>query len=161
MSQALSAPGVIRRFPATVRRYIPGNPAMLVVDWPQDSERIQRRNDVRVDVSLPVVLEPLQRSPGVPRQIETDTMDLSAGGMRVVIQDRIPDGLKVRVRLKLGTGQLVLDGVVVRVHPIDQGFDRPRFWAGIQFTSLHPRDQQEIGRAVFNIQREQLRKGVL
>lgn len=154
-------PDGIRRFSAAVRKRLPGSPAMLVMEWPQDVERIQRRNDVRVDIAVPVELEPLQRMPGVPRRIDTKTMDLSAGGLRAVVQDRLPSNLPVRIRLKLDSGLLLVEGIVLRVHSIDQAVDGQKFWAAIQFTTVNQRDRQEIARAVFNIQREQLRKGVL
>lgn len=153
-------PDGIRRFPSVLRRRIAGTPSTLVVDWPKDIERIQRRNDVRVGVSLPVVLEPLARVENLARRIEATTSDLSAGGLRVVTTEPLPANLAVRVRLQMPDKQeIVAHGQVLRGQPIDEEGDRARYWAGIRFTAIDERDRREITQAVFDIQREMLRRG--
>lgn len=153
-------PDGIRRFPSEMRRRIAGNPATLVVSWPQDIERIQRRNDVRVEATIPVDLEPLARVADLPRRIEAVTMDLSAGGMRVVTADLLPSNLQVRLRIHLPDSEALLaHGVVLRGELIDEPGDRRRFWAAIRFTAIDERDRRDITKLVFDIQRELLRRG--
>lgn len=151
----------IRRFPTIARKRIPGDPSILVVDWPQDIERIQRRNDVRVEAAIPVDLELLGRVSALSRRIEAQTIDVSAGGIRVLTTERIPSEVQIRVRIKLpDQSPVVAFGQVLRVHGVDELTEDKRFWAAIRFTAIDERDRQEIARAVFNIQRERLRKGV-
>lgn len=153
-------PDGIRRFPAFIRKRIPGTPSTLVVDWPRDVERIQRRNDVRVEVALPVELETVGRFPGLPPRIATTTVDLSAGGIRVITPESLPSDVQVRVRLKLpDRDPLLAHGTVLRGRAIDESATEKRYWAAIRFTAIDERDRQEIARAVFNIQRDALRKG--
>lgn len=152
-------PDGIRRFPSVMQRKIHGSPPNLVVGWPRDIERIQRRNDVRVEVSVPVQLEPIGRIENVARRIDTTTIDLSAGGLRVVVSDALPEDIQIKLRLSIpGREPVLAHGNVLRCQEIDEPTTTRRFWAAIRFTLIDEFDRREITRYVFDIQRELLRR---
>ncbi|WP_142160743.1 PilZ domain-containing protein [Cellulomonas sp. SLBN-39] len=81
--------------------------------------RLQRRQFVRVPVGLPVSVETRPEDSGTPRHPVADgmTIDLSEGGLRCVLHDRLPDEHPVTVTFAFGEAQFRLAARVVRAAP--------------------------------------------
>jgi hypothetical protein len=73
-------------------------------------ERIQRREFVRVDASLPVIVTGVDSDVGG----ETTTLDLSGRGLRVLDPWQLELGLEVRLEIKFPDGPVHALGQVVR-----------------------------------------------
>ncbi|GAA4628381.1 PilZ domain-containing protein [Cellulomonas oligotrophica] len=81
--------------------------------------RLQRRQFVRVPVGLPVSVETRPEDAMTPRHPVADgmTIDLSEGGLRCVLHDRLPDDHPVTVTFAFGEAQFRLAARVVRAAP--------------------------------------------
>lgn len=110
----------------------------------------QRRELVRVDVMLPVVLR-WQTTIGV-RTLRTTTLDLSGGGALMVGPAGMKPGQPLTVCLALGDGgpDLLLRAEVVRV------VERTRL--ALRFTDISDRQRERIIRFTLRYQREQIRR---
>lgn len=101
----------------------------------------RRRAHLRVAAQAPVLLvEPGRRSRG------TTTIDLSAGGCRVVLGygQTLQRGQPVQVALDIDAGSTVwADGEVVRV-------DDARHEAALRFTRLDPSDSERLERRLLS-----------
>jgi len=73
----------------------------------REVERIQRRVTRRAKRSLPVVLSNLDE-PGAFASIPGETVDISGGGCRVVVDRRFPAGCDPTVTLQLPDGQTLV-----------------------------------------------------
>ncbi len=138
-------------------------PPSLVLDWPRDGERIQRRQHVRVSVDLSVGLTLDPPVPDLPESLEGVTFDLSAGGMRVKLPVMLPVDTTLAVRFPLpGRGPVTCRGRVVRSGAdAEDGARRPRFWGGISFSEVTELDRRDITKYVSLLQLEYRRRGVL
>jgi c-di-GMP-binding flagellar brake protein YcgR len=139
----------------------------LHLRWPELSERVQRRNHVRVEVVVRTIVsvrvpQPAgEDSPSTDRVITAVTADLSAGGARLDLHEPLEPDAQIRLSLELpDAGAQSSEARVVRggEHPaIAQG---RRFWAAIEFVGMMESVRKEITRFVFDVQRDKLRKGV-
>ena len=156
-------PDGIRRFRSEVlrRRDLPA--PCLYLSWPdaEQVERIQRRQHVRVQTLVPATLHRKgSAEPG--RSVEGSTTSLSAGGARLSLPVALVANSYVDVELHLpeqGTlfcGARVIASGEAKNHPRARGF-----WAALQFIGIQHEARRELTRFVFDVQREQLRKGVL
>lgn len=110
----------------------------------------QRRELVRVDVMLPVVLR--WRTTVGFRTLRTTTLDLSGGGALVVGPAGMKPGQPFTVCLALGDGgpDLLLRAEVVRV------VERTRL--ALRFVDISDRQRERIIRFTLRYQREQIRR---
>src|SRR5690606_23429243 len=105
----------LRRFTAVVRERHPTSPPSLELTWPEDFQRIQRRDNVRVDVALRIQVCRIlpDQSRGAPHF--GITSDISAGGVRIRMGE--PIELMTEVELVLafpGGAEHRCDARVVR-----------------------------------------------
>ena len=156
-------PDGIRRFSSEVlhRRNLPA--PCLYLKWPDDEqvERIQRRQHVRVQTLVPTTV---RRKGGAEsrRSIEGSTTSLSAGGARLSLPVPLAVNSYVDVELHLPEQRTLVCGA--RVVTSGEAKNQPRsrgFWAALQFIGVQHEARRELTRFVFDVQREQLRKGVL
>lgn len=150
----------LRVFTATVvRRESAPSPA-LRLEWPKSVRRVQRREAVRVEVLLPVELR--TAAPGEePRTLAGTTTDVSEGGMRVILPEPVGPGTELEVRLTLTGGAAAeCTGRVLRSGENPNAAADKRYWIAVMFTGVSPAARRELARFVFDVQREQLRKGV-
>lgn len=105
---------------------------------PRRIERVQRRNWVRLDVSLPVRVARVDAPDG---GWNARTCDLSGGGLRLRCDELLQPGELVALRVSFPGGwEAAARGRVVR---IVEGQDGGREY-GIQFTEIDPRVQDRI-----------------
>jgi c-di-GMP-binding flagellar brake protein YcgR len=140
------------------RRELPA--PCLYISWPESVRRIQRRENVRVEVLLPVTVQ-VPEQPELPRVLHGSTRDLSAGGVQVALSEPPDLSTPVEVRLHTNDGDpIVCRGRVVRVEANPQSSSERRYWVAIEFISLPQDVRRHLTRFVFDAQREQLRKGL-
>ncbi|SEP02438.1 flagellar brake protein [Trujillonella endophytica] len=122
-------------------------------------EQTQRRNAVRADLRLPVIVT----TGGIERT--GTTLDLSEGGARLLLEEEPADrdGRPVRasgdaMRLALDLdGETMTDEVrLVRRYPREDG----RWEASVRFTALTERQEDAVRRRVFAELRAQAASGV-
>ncbi|HET7275550.1 MAG TPA: PilZ domain-containing protein [Longimicrobiaceae bacterium] len=156
----ITLPNGIRRFTSVVRG-LSSDKAGLRLDWPEIAERIQRRNFVRIDCLLETEVAYPNPETGKRRRVVGNTADLSGGGMRVILEEapRAQTLLKVKVHFP---DDVVRDykGRVVRTGRLQTPQGKPRYWVAVEFLDLSVAERNEIAKFVFEVQREQLRKGV-
>jgi c-di-GMP-binding flagellar brake protein YcgR len=148
-------PDGLRRFRTLVRRRDEFPVPQLVIEWPGDATRIQRRDAVRVKVEFRVEVTP-GTAPGKP--IVGVTEDLSEGGMRLDLP-QLPVGTALELAFELpgGGGVRHCDAKLLRWGEQQAGQENTRYWLAIQFTEMSDATRRAITRAVFDIQREHLR----
>lgn len=119
--------------------------------------RVQRRNDVRGGVELPLraaVIDPRARQDLVDVAFHGATLDVSAGGLQLGAQDdgsarRLPAGTRLFVELELPDDVLV-PAVLSLVEPGTNGLRGP-------FVDIAAADRERLVRLVFEAQRRELR----
>lgn len=159
----LALPDGLRRFTAVVRRRHtpPGSPIMLELSWPEDFQRIQRRDNVRVDATLRVEVFRIRDDELLGPPLFGVTTDISAGGTRIRLAEPIEVLTPVQLNFTFpNEEEHVVEGRVLRRGELTQALTDLRHWAAIEFTEISEPVRREIVRLVFDLQREQLRKGV-
>jgi hypothetical protein len=153
-------PDGLRRMSAYVLARRDGNRGGLVLDWPQTDERIQRRDNVRVSVMFPVFVRPVGQNGKLGTRINATAVDLSAGGVRVVLPEPLWEGAKVEIALQIPViGERSCAGLVIRSTENANAGLAALYAAGVQFTEISEIVRRDITRFVFNTQREHFRKG--
>lgn len=137
------------------------SPPSVHLDWPSGSQRIQRREHFRVAIQVPI-----QGSAtlGADRQpFRGNTMDISAGGMRLRLSQAMQAGtlLDMRITLPKSTTSLPCQARVIRSGIIEGAPGMERYWNGVEFVNMTEGVRKEITRFVFEVQREQMRKGLI
>lgn len=127
-----------------------GNIAYLILNMPQEVVRKQRREYVRFNVALPVLLKKGDKT------LEATTKNVSGGGMLVHLDDK-KNVLEVQEEvffcLHMNGGEIVGKAEVVRK-------DEPHLY-GFRFTTISDKDREEIVRYIFKQQVELRKKGLL
>ncbi len=140
--------GVARQLAVVRDRVDVGVPG-LALEPLGEPEATQRRNYVRVEVLLPVVVEPERGQP-----VRGTTLDVSGGGMRAAISARLDHGQPVQVTLGLPNGDPITCGACT-IRPVDKEV------YAFEFEEIAGPDRERLIRFVFAHQRELLREGRL
>ena len=144
------------QFKATLVRCEEDPIPMWVLTPPTDLQKIQMRAYVRLNIVLDANLEILENlSDG--QILATLTRDISAGGIRVVMNRPLNQGTKVKVVMPLpGTCTVEATGEVVREIPPELESDRPS--AAIEFVEVKEKTRGEIVKFIFKKQVERRKK---
>lgn len=152
----------IRRFTAEVlrRRDVPS--PCLYLSWPERIEHIQRREHPRVEVMVPVRVR-IPEQPGErPRSLDGYTADVSAGGARINLPEGLPPGRSVEVQLRIPDVEpLTCEARVVHAGQSESSRDPKRFWVAVQFAGVGADVRKVLRKFVADVQREQIRRGLL
>lgn len=159
----LFLPDGIRRFQTVVLRRNEGSPPGLVLAWPKDLERIQRREAFRVPIELKA--EASFQSEGMRdrRGMIGSTLDLSAGGVRLALPEPIAEGTLLDARIAIPGAPAPMQSCMARVVRWGERLEASassRFWVACEFVQPSEAFRKEVTRFVFDIQREQLRRGM-
>lgn len=157
----LFLPDGIRRFQTVVVRRNEGSPPGLVLAWPKDLERIQRREAFRVSIELKA--EATFQAEGMRdrRAMSGSTLDLSSGGVRLALPEPIADETLLEANIAIpGAGMQTCVARVVRWGERMEAGAAGRFWVACEFIDPSESFRKEVTRFVFDIQRDQLRKGM-
>lgn len=150
---------VLRRFTSRVLRR-EGDPSpSLVLAWPERVERIQRREHVRVEVRIPVEVR-VHEAGETPRILPAVSANLSTGGMRLNFRESAPDGIPLGLVVRLpGFGEVECEGQVVHMGTDERATGEMKHWT-VEFTRISEPVRKQITQFLFEVQREQRRKGV-
>ncbi|MCG9967963.1 flagellar brake domain-containing protein [Pelotomaculum terephthalicicum JT] len=134
------------------------NIPLFVLAMPEDYTRVQLREFVRVPTTLEVKYARLPLEGKEPVFIKTDSLDLSGGGMRILIKSDLAAEtrlmIKFAVPLKTGPQDIDVVGRVLRTW-VDE---RTRLrQAAIQFVKISRKQEDLITRFLFNRMSEQRR----
>lgn len=124
---------------------IDGTQRQIRLSEPHSLKRIQRRENFRIAVEMPAQIYLDGRA-----RIDTQTRDLSAGGVRVNTPQRLDEGTELRLCLSMPTGEnFDLEGTIRSC-----GHAEESFWAGIEFKSVPSQVEQKINRFIMRLERE-------
>lgn len=157
----LALPDGLRRFTAVVRERLTAESPSLELTWPEDFQRIQRRDNVRVDATLRVQVNRIRDDDSRGPPMFGVTSDISAGGTRI----RLAEPLEVLSNVEIvfnfpGDVEHRCDARVLRRGELTHAVTDMRHWMALEFTNINEVVRREITRLVFDLQREQIRKGV-
>jgi c-di-GMP-binding flagellar brake protein YcgR len=131
----------------------------LYLSWPGAVKRVQRRENARVEVLLPVSVQLHADEAQLPRVLHGSTRDISAGGVQVALSEAPSLSTPIEVRLHLDDDNgITCHGRVVRIEPNPRATTERRFWVAVEFTTLPVDVRRYLTRFVFDTQREQLRR---
>lgn len=136
-------------------------PLLLVADVPaRNSGKVQRRNDVRMDISLPIWY---RRTSYLAPTVAARTRDISAGGVCLVTTEKLDPKERLEATLELGDFGLVDTTLeVVRVmQEKAQARQTIRFIVACSFVQISEQAREAIVRLIFAEQLEQRRRGLL
>lgn len=134
-----------------------GDEPMLVVRRTSSTRRIQRRKFVRIDVSVPVTVRVLGGK-GQPRPQVVGEQNLSAGGMLLVLGQKLERSSRVKLDMELPDGPLSCHGEVMRV--LRTGGQEAQYETGIEFRGLDEKTKHRVVRYVYRRQVERRRLGI-
>ena len=144
-------------FDTVVTRHVHEGIVLVGLECPRDINRLQRREFVRLCVSLPVRCRESRQK----EEFEARTVDLSGGGMALISSREIPVGCRLDVWIDLGEpGILPMKGEARWLERLDIGEQR-RYMVGVTFLETSEKTQDFITGFVFSEQARLRRLGLL
>lgn len=144
-----------------LRSDVDGMP-LWILQKPPVVERFQNREFVRVKVTRPIIVHPLDDDGSMQSMVTTNTVDISGGGICFVLFSPLKLGNKVALDIdNLPDMELIqILGEVVRCQPVDvAGVEL--YHIGVKFIDLSSNERNKLVKFIFELQRRQLRMGVL
>ncbi len=157
----IALPDGLRRFSVRVMRVIE-TPPSLALSWPEEGERIQRREAVRVPIEMPAEVRPVLRGGALGDPVKGNTSDISAGGMRLNLPRLLEAESLVRVTVQAPEiGKLECTARVLRGGELKEARPPNLYWVAVIFSNLPGDVLRDINRLVVDVQRSQMRRSVL
>lgn len=153
---------IYKFYSTVIDRKIDKIPIIRLV-YPEEVFKIQRRRFVRVPIVCSIIYSKLiykgnnsnlDKSQSKLKAIITD---LSGGGMKVKIKEDIKKGDILLSHIVIENSEVEVKGKVVRV---EKDSENKLNVCGISFIDLDERTREKIIRFIFQIMREQMRKGL-
>lgn len=135
---------------------------MLLVKYPYKVEKVQKREYVRVQANLSILLS-YKDPEGEYKELWCQTRDISGGGIMLATTKPVSltNGYQVRLAFQLEMNTIYLAGQVVRNDLEEDADGLEKSILGVKFTNVSEKDRQHIIKYVFNRQIELRRKGLL
>lgn len=140
---------------------------LLIISWPEEWGRIQRRSDFRLETRIPVEVWSEEEVAGrkFVRLIEGQTRDLSAGGAKIETKEKIKNE-QVSIILFLPNKKINLPARVLRSGTFVSIESRTRRtnllnWSSLKFLAIPEEEKQTILRFIFQKQQELRFKGLI
>lgn len=132
------------------------------ISKPEKLERFQNRAFVRVRVNLPIRVQAMNREGGfLPPQV-TQVIDISGSGVSFVFDRALPIESQVIMEVhnlpEIGTLQVM--GRVMRCLKIELDDATKRYRIGVRMLNLTRPIRNRLVRYIFDVQRQELAKGV-
>lgn len=124
-----------------------------VLDMPTDFKRIQRRSFLRMDVLLPVRVRIETREGVFMPSIKTHCLDISAGGVRYVLDFPVNSGKITKLSVDDFPGIGRLEAFCKAVRSVKSSYSEENYWIGAQFVDLPYKIEDKIVRHIFKIQK--------
>jgi len=144
-------------FKALIMQRIAVPVPLFILELPDQTERIQRRNFVRVEAFYPIVFRTVTRD-GLSDPKQGHLLDLSGGGLRFQTAVKLQNGDLLDMRLELPMETIHSSGRVCRVEPIE---DTDRYAISVTFNDITERERDRVVRCVFELQRVMRKKGLV
>ena len=119
-------------FETTLLRYVSDQIPLWEVARPEKFEKIQMRENVRLDISLKVMLEPLNEGDDESKELRTITKDVSVGGALVALHRAVSIGDKYKIKLVFSS-QLLLEAECEVVRLIPPMPPQEKYFVGVRF----------------------------
>ena len=131
------------------------------ISRPEEVEKAQNREFVRVKATLPVVVRPVNDEGALEEMVLTSSVDLSGGGMCIAFKRPLPVDSKVAIELDdiPNIGLLQLMCRVARCVEIDGNGEKVDH-IGTEFLSIDRNVQNRLIKYIFDLQRRGLAKGI-
>lgn len=152
--------------PASRERRLP----IIVLEREQRVEQIQRRADVRIEISLPVRFgiltapeEEGAEAADMWPTLEATTADISAGGAQLITEVRLAPGTQIDVHTRLPDNgdSLQLVAEAVRILKSETRGGRTVHFVAIRWVGAEPQDRDAIVGFIFREQLRRRRRGIL
>jgi c-di-GMP-binding flagellar brake protein YcgR len=137
------------------------NIPILLIAKPREIKKIQRRKYVRVSIVNAVKYVNLKNAPKTdPKAVlnseysKAILLDLSGGGMRVKVSEKIKLNDYLLVSLTVDKEDILIVGQAMRIIKDDEG----RFSCGLSFKFLDDSTRERIIKLIFKLMREQMKK---
>ncbi len=128
---------------------------IIVLAFPKEVFKVQRRKFVRVPIVCTVEYSKLENK--TQNIVKAIMVDLSGGGMRIKLSnDQLSIGNLIKAYIPVGDDNVEVKGEVVRVEKDDPN---KMNICGINFLDLDDRNREKIIRFIFQIMRDQMKKG--
>ncbi|MBO5589385.1 MAG: PilZ domain-containing protein, partial [Anaerovibrio sp.] len=131
------------------------------ISRPEEVEKAQNREFVRVKATLPVVVRPVNQEGALEEMVVTSSVDISGGGVCFAFKRPLPVDTKVAIELDdiPDVGLLKLMCRVARCAEIDVNGEKV-YHIGTEFLSIDRNVQNRLIRYIFHLQRKGLAKGI-
>ena len=124
-----------------------------VLDMPTEFKRIQRRSFLRMDVLLPVRIRIESREGVFLPSVKTHCLDISAGGVRYVLDFPINSGKLAKLSVDDFPGIGRMEALCKAVRSVKSAHSEENYWVGAQFVDLPYKIEDKIVRHIFKIQK--------
>lgn len=134
---------------------------MLSIKLTDNIERIQRRSFFRVQVNKKIQYISLKEQLNKETQPvfkETTAIDLSGGGLLMVLKDDLKVNNRLLFKLNIEDLDKLIEGKIVRIKYNKDGYSKT---AGIEFVDINRKDRDTIISYLFNYQRKLRRRGLI
>lgn len=139
-------------FKSTVTGMHVDNIPLFILLKPEQYNRIQQRRFVRIPVMMDAFYAEVPiEADKTPRFVKTNTLDLSAGGLRIKVDKEYPSGtillLKFTLQAVRMEHEITVAGKVARTFKVDQA---GTIHAAMEFTEITSRQQDLIMNFIMN-----------
>ncbi|MCL4516001.1 MAG: flagellar brake domain-containing protein [Firmicutes bacterium] len=151
--------GGVIQFEARVIGFAEDPVPCLILSLPNNVERIQKRQDVRLECLMSLKYRIRGITGSLSDWRKAYCSNLSGGGLTLVDHEDLPNGLRLDVELPLPRITIRVIGEIVR--KIDYNKDSSTFNYGVRFAVIDEFTRDSIIKYIFERQRELRRKGRL
>ncbi len=133
----------------------------LILKNTDQIERIQRRSYFRVKVNKDIkyyVIKEHKDEEGQPEFKKTTAIDLSGGGLLMVLNDDLKINDRLLFNLQIDELDKLIEGEIVRIKYNTDGYSKT---AGVEFVDMERKDIDKIISYLFNYQRKLRRRGMI
>ena len=157
----IALPDGLRRYKVEVME-VGENPPSLKLSWPEEGERIQRRDAVRVPLEVPVEVRIVLRGGALANPVVGKASDISSGGMRLNLPEILEPDSAVRVTFQApDIGKMECPGRVLRGGELKDAIAPNNYWVAVIFANLPADVLRDINRLVVDIQRNIMRRSLI
>ncbi|MCM0650433.1 PilZ domain-containing protein [Clostridium swellfunianum] len=128
---------------------------IILLAYPKEIYKVQRRRFVRVPIVCSIEYLKIGKNDEV-KALKATMVDLSGGGMRIKLREELNLGDKIIAKIPIDNEFLEVKGEIVRIEPEE---DSKRIICGVSFTELEERKREKVIRFIFQVMRDQMKKG--
>ncbi len=153
-------PGAIYEFSEPIVRVEQGVRNTIVINFPKEIERIQRRSYVRVDIRMPFrwqKISPEDNETVSPVVKEGFIMDISGGGVFLRTCEKMEKDQLVMTNFQLNEEEFDVKARIVRVIPKQRGKSF-MYKYGVLFEDMMDMVRRKVIGYVFEVERNNIRK---